>query len=139
MADEKVTTTETVVDDAERARAAADAASEAAASAAALAAVEAANVKQQASEKIAEVEGGLAEWQSSHQRRAELLEQRAQELESKHEQTMEALRSIQSRLDKPPEPPPSPPPDLKNPAESKTPPPPEPESPPAKRRAHRWI
>jgi hypothetical protein len=145
MADTTTTETTVAADDAERARAAADQAAAAATSAAALAAVEAANVKDQAASKIEAIEGGLSEWQNSIQRQHESLAQRADALEATLRQsqaeTTALLQSIQAKLAPPPEPLTSPPNVPTEAADNATPSPaaPEPESPPARRRAHRWI
>jgi hypothetical protein len=101
-------------------------------------------VTQGAADKIAAVEGGLAEWQSSIQRRHELLASKVDAAEAKLNETMGTLRdqlsTILARLDKPPEPLTSPPNSEGNPGEPKTPgPAEEPPKPPERRRAHRWI
>jgi hypothetical protein len=85
----------------------------------------------------------LAQWQTTIQTRQEelagSLQAQNQALETKLAQTMDAILSIQQRLDKPPETPPSP----ESGSSGETPPPGETEPPaepkPARKRAHRWI
>ena len=144
---EETTTTTTEASDAERARAAADAATASAANAAALAQVEAANVQQQAADRVAAIEGEASSWRGLR----EQFEERTAESNLHREQTEsrltamgEQLSSILSRLAPPPAPPTSPASDPAA-AASLTPPPaaappaPEPPRPAAAKRAHRWI
>ena len=125
---------------AERAQAAAADAIEHAQTAAAGVAVVAAEEARQSEER-------LAQWQTTIQTRQEELagnlQAQNQALEAKLAQTMDAILSIQTRLDKPPGSPKSPenessgesPPAEEPPGETQ--PPAEPK--PARKRAHRWI
>jgi hypothetical protein len=104
----------------------------------------AAGVAVVAAEETRQSEERLAQWQTTIQTRQEELagnlQAQNQALETKLAQTMDAILSIQSRLDKPPENPTNPdnaPSDPTSGAE----PPAEPEPPPSppKKKAHRWI
>lgn len=150
MAEEKTTTettTELAADEAERARIAADQAAAAATAATAAAAIEGTKLAEQAEARLKAIEEEATSWRGQR----EQFEIRAREELSSREamlarlgKTEADLQSILSKLAPPPEPPPpSPPPDrppvgatTKPPAEGKAV---EPETPPARKRAHRWI
>ena|SRR5262245_31104037 len=142
MADEvKTSETTIVVDDAERARAAADQATAAASSAAALAQVEAANVTQQAADRVAAIEAEASSWRGLR----EQFEGQTAEYRSHREATaaslaglQEQLSSILAKLEPKPEPLTNPPDGKPTAADGKTTAP-EPERPPERKRAHRWI
>jgi hypothetical protein len=101
-----------------------------------------------AAEETRQSEERLASWQTTIQTRQEELagnlQAQNQALEAKLAQTMDAILSIQTRLDKPPEPPPENPasgssgksPQAEQPS-GETEPPAEPK--PARKKAHRWI
>ena len=99
-----------------------------------------------AAEESRQSEERLAEWQSSLQQAHEKLSQdvtrQNEETRAQLAQALDAITSIRSRLETPPESRESPPPPESDgtpqepPAEAETPPP---EPKPERRRAHRWI
>jgi hypothetical protein len=105
--------------------------------------VAAATVAHQAAEEIRSTTEGLSEWQTSIQAQsaalAESLRVQQEKTEARLKETMDAILSIQTRLDKPPEIPPSPDQGSKekSPPEGEAKPREEPK--PERKRAHRWI
>ena len=108
----------------------------------------AAGVAVVAAEETRQSEERLAQWQSSIQTRQEQLASdigtQSAAMEAKLAEAMDAILSIRTRLDKPPESPPSPTPGSSGetppgeaPPPGETEPPAEPK--PARKRAHRWI
>lgn len=145
---EQTVTTTVEATEAERARAAAEEASAAAANAAALASVEAANVQQQAAERMAAFESEATSWRGLKEQfegQTAGFNDRLGQTDSRLTELGQQLQSILDRLPPPPAPPPTnPPTDPANPGALATPPrqearPPEPEPPVPRKRAHRWI
>ena len=133
-----------VADTAALAANSAERAQAAAADAIANAQTAAAGVAVVAAEETRQSEERLAQWQTTIQTRQEELagnlQAQNQALETKLAQTMDAILSIRTRLDKPPESPKSPENGSSGespPEQPETEPPPEPK--PARKRAHRWI
>jgi hypothetical protein len=125
---------------AERAQAAATDAIDKAQSAAAGLAVVAAEETRQSEERLAEWQNSLAQ---QHEKLSQDVMRQNAATEAKLAEAMDAILSIRSRLDKPPENPTSPVQGSSDPQNPSPPPEPakEPEPPesPPKRKAHRWI
>jgi hypothetical protein len=127
-------------DEAERAAAAAGAASDAAAHAAALAAVEAANVQQQAADRMAAYEAELGQWRGlkdTHEARMAACENRQAAIDQSLTSLREAMDKITLTLSPQPPQPDSPtnPPIAPSAAGRREMEPPKPE----RKRAHRWM
>ncbi|PWT78038.1 MAG: hypothetical protein C5B60_01785 [Chloroflexi bacterium] len=145
MADEvKVTETTVVADDAERARAAADQAQSSAAAAATMAQVEAANVTQQAADRMAAMEAEASQWRGLKEAQEGLTAEyrgHREKTEASLAGLQQQLSTILSRLEPKPESLTNPPTESSNPGGEKTTAPQaaEPEKPVTRKRAHRWI
>ena len=133
-----------------QARASAESAQEAAAGAIALSEVQAANVTEAASDRIASYEERLEQWRQETQAEnatlRDSLSQAQISMEARMEASLAEIRESLSSMLTPPAPPQESPPNPdpassareELPSETPTEPPPEPD-PPTRRKAHRWI